>query len=290
MAVLYGIVRSQNIKLLPLSLCAVAVVTFGGPWGAYTVSHNSQTQRFTGLLERNGMLEDGRAIAASSEVSLEDRQELSGSLSYLLANHGTGHLTELLGPDLAATDSLGGMDAIRRWEARDRAGAILRTLGLEYVEASAGPTSFFNFRADPREPLSLEGYDYSFETNGSTITVPWAEDSLTIELDRDAVRLDVRSSQGVQLLSVPLGGMIEQADEHDRSGAFDSTHTIPREVLRADATGGGLRVALFVESIHGERTDEGYRVTGVAATWLVDVVEGDAPVAFDTSAAAPAAP
>lgn len=113
MAVLYGIVRSQNIKLLPLSLCALAIITFGGPWGAYTVSRNSQTQRFAELLERNGMLDDGRAVAASADVSLEDRQELSGSLTYLLATHGTSHLTELLGPVLAVTDSLGGTDAMR---------------------------------------------------------------------------------------------------------------------------------------------------------------------------------
>jgi hypothetical protein len=285
MAVLYGIVRSQNIKLLPLSLCALAIVTFGGPWGAYTVSRNSQTQRFAELLERNGMLDDGRAVGASADVSLEDRQELSGSLNYVLSTHGTSHLTELLGPDLAVTDSLGGTDAMHRWEARDRAGAILRTLGLEYVEARTGPTSFFNFHADPRERLSLEGYDYSFETNGNTISVPWAEDSLTIELDPDAARLDVRDSAGVVLLSVPLAGMIEQADEHDRSGNFDSTHTVPRDLLHAEAAGGGLRVAVFVESIHGERTDDGYRVTGVAATWLVNVVVEDAPVVADSAAA-----
>lgn len=171
-----------------------------------------------------------------------------------------------------------------RWEARDRAGAILRTLGLEYVEARTGPTSFFNFHADPRERLSLEGYDYSFETNGNTISVPWAEDSLTIELDQDAARFDVRSSAGVVLLSVPLAGMIERADEHDRSGNFDSTHTVPRDLLHAESAGGGLRVAVFVKSVHGERTDDGYRVTGVAATWLVTVV-GDAPVAADSAAA-----
>ncbi|MFQ5529905.1 MAG: DUF4153 domain-containing protein, partial [Gemmatimonadota bacterium] len=141
MAVLYGIARSQNIKLLPLTLCALAVVTFGGPWGAYSVSRSSQTARFSGLLERNGMMEEGRVVAASTEVSLEDRQELSGSLTYLLATHGTGHLVDLLGPDLAVTDSVGGLDAIRRWEARDRAAAILRTLGIEYAEARTGPTS-----------------------------------------------------------------------------------------------------------------------------------------------------
>ncbi|MDH3298805.1 MAG: DUF4153 domain-containing protein, partial [Gemmatimonadota bacterium] len=290
MALLYGILRSQNIKLLPLSLCALAIVTFGGPWGAYAVSRNSQTQRFTELLDRNGMLEDGRAVAATADVPLEDRQELSGSLTYLLATHGSGHLTELLGADQAVTDSVGGMDAIRRWEARDRAASILRTLGVEYVEARAGETAFFNFRADPGETLSLDGYDYSFRTNGNDVTVPWEEsDSLRVALVSDSARLDVTrvSSQAI-LLSVPLGEMIERAEDHDAQGGFDSTHTVPREILSVEAAGGGLRVAVYVESIHGERADDEFRVTGLAATWLVDVLDGDAPAVVDTATAEPA--
>ncbi len=288
MAVLYGIARSQNIKLLPLSLCALAFVTVGGPWGAYTVSRNSQTERFASLLDRNGMLEDGRAVAASAEVSREDRRELSGSLSYLLANHGVAHLTELLGSELAVTDSLGGRGAIRTWQAKDRAGAILRELGLEFVEAGPGESSFFNFRSDPRETLSLEGYDYSFRAHGDRIMVPWFRgDSLRVDLDQEDSRLDLTlASTGVVLVSVPLAPMLERADEHDANRGFDPSHTVPRNLLRVDAERGGLRVAVFVESIHGERTAAGFKVTGLSATWLVDVSDDDAPVEFDTSSVA----
>jgi hypothetical protein len=290
MALLYGVRRSQNIKLLPLSLCALALFTFGGPWGAYTMSRNSQTERFTSLLERNGMLEDGRAVPASEDVSLEDRRELGGSLSYLLANHGTEHLLELLGPDLSATDSLGNRGTIRSWQANDRAGSILRELGLEYVEAGPGETSFFNFRSDPRETLSLDGYDYSFETNGNSISVPWAGDSLRVELDQDASRLDLRigANDAVQV-SVDLKGMLEGADAHDSSGGFDPTHTVPRDLLQAEAVGGGMRVAVVVESIHGERTEDGFKVNGVAATWLVGVLDNP-PLMVDSSSVMPVAP
>jgi len=285
MAVLYGIVRSQNIKVLPLSLCALALATFAGPWGAYSVSRNSQTERFTELLERNGMLEDGRAI-----VAVEDRRELSGSLKYLLANHGAEHLTDLLGAELAVTDSLDGRDALRSWQANDRAGMILRELGLEYVEGGINATSFFNFQTDPRETLSLEAYDYSFRTNGNKIAVPWAGDSLQVELVQDAARIDIRiGANDAVALSVPLGEMLARANDYDTSRGFDATHTVPRDVLRADAVGGGLRVALFVESIHGERMDGEFNVTGVAATWLVDVLDGGVPVVPDSSGAVPVA-
>lgn len=291
MALLYGIARSENIKLLPLSLCALAFVTVGGPWGAYTVSRNSQAARFTSLLERNGMLEDGRAVAAQAEVTFEERKELSGALTYLLANHGVGHLTELLGSELAVTDSLGGRGAIRSREAVTRAGVILRELGVSYVAVRRGSGSGdqFTFRTEPGEALPLDGYDYSFRTNGGDITVPWIRgDSLRVELDQEDARLDLKlASTGVALVSVPLEAMLERADEYDTNRGFDPTHVVPRNLLRADAQGGGLRVALFVESIHGERTDAGFKVSGVSATWLVHVLDDDARVEFDTSHVVP---
>ncbi|MEE8488060.1 MAG: DUF4153 domain-containing protein [Gemmatimonadota bacterium] len=278
MAVLYGIVRSQNIKLLPLSLCALAFVTVGGPWGAYQVSRNSQTARFTSLLESNGMLEDGRAVAAPAEVSLEDRRELSGALTYLLANYGVGHLTELLGSELAVTDSLGGRGAISHREASTQAGVLLRELGVSYVAArrDSGSGDRFTFRTEPGEALPLDGYDYSFRTSAGEITVPWIRgDSLRVELDQEDGRLDLKlASTGAALLSVPLGEMLERANEYDTARGFDPTHTVPRGILHVDAAGGGLRVALFVESIHGSRTVDGYKVDGVSATWLIDVLDG----------------
>ncbi len=279
MAVLYGILRSQNIKLIPLSLCALAIVTVAGPWGAYTVSRNSQSARFTAILERNGMLQDGRAVAASDDVSLEDRRELSGSLTYLLANHGAQNLSSVLGPELAVTDSVGGRDAISSSAATNRAGAILRELGVEFVQARRGlplgDESFFTFRADERESLPLDGFDYSFRTNANDVSVPWAVgDSLHIELNQEAARLDLRlRSTGAQLMSVPLGDMLNRAEDHDMAGDFDRTHTVPRDVLRVDVSGSGLRIGVAVESIHGHRTDDGFKVNGYSATWLVDVDE-----------------
>lgn len=88
MALLYGVVRSQNIKWLPATLCVLAFVTFVGPWSAYSVSRASQVSRLEGLLERNGMLAEGRAIPVSGRtegeavspradaVPIEDRREI----------------------------------------------------------------------------------------------------------------------------------------------------------------------------------------------------------------------
>ncbi|MEJ2372053.1 MAG: DUF4153 domain-containing protein, partial [Gemmatimonadales bacterium] len=88
-AIFYVVSRSRNILVIPLTLCIVAVATFGGPWSAYSVSEASQVRRLTGLLASNEMLEGGRARAAEREVSFEDRREVSAILRYLTQTHGT---------------------------------------------------------------------------------------------------------------------------------------------------------------------------------------------------------
>src|SRR5262249_46851893 len=52
LAVYYSITRSRQIRTIPASLGAVALLTFAGPWGAYSVSVGSQVGRLRALLER----------------------------------------------------------------------------------------------------------------------------------------------------------------------------------------------------------------------------------------------
>src|ERR1019366_1190611 len=52
--------RSRSIKLIPASLCAVALLTFAGPTGAFTVSRASQVNRLRNLFKRNELLPNGK--------------------------------------------------------------------------------------------------------------------------------------------------------------------------------------------------------------------------------------
>jgi len=265
MAVLYGIRRSQNIKLIPLSLCILALLTVAGPWG-------------------NGMMEDGRARPTSAEVSLEDRRELSGSLTYLLAGHGTGHMTNLLGPELAMTDSAGGQGALRDSDAGERASAILDALGVDYVAGRRAETSFFTYRADSSERMAVDGYTYVFKTRSNDASIAWgAGDSMQVVLVQDEARLELKDANGVVLVDLPLGEMLARARAADETRGVNPS--LPRDVLRVEAAGSGLRVTLLIDSVHGERTDDGVRVNGIFANWLVAVlVEG---IPADLSAVRP---
>ncbi len=87
-ALYYTTSRSRNIKVIPASLCALALLTFAGPWSAYSVSRSSQLNRLGDLLTRNGLLHDGHLRPATHDVSIADEHEISGGFRYLLETHG----------------------------------------------------------------------------------------------------------------------------------------------------------------------------------------------------------
>jgi hypothetical protein len=78
--------KGRNNSVLPISLAVVAVITVAGPFNAFSLSKQSQNQRFTQILEQNGVLENGQIIS-SSRVNEKDQIEISEILRYFQRNH-----------------------------------------------------------------------------------------------------------------------------------------------------------------------------------------------------------
>ena len=298
MAVIYGFVRSQNIKWLPATLCVLAFVTFLGPWSAYSVSRSSQLSRLESLLERNGMLADGRAVtatdtldavaagAAGDTIPTEDRREIGATLTYLFAHHGSGPLVDLLGPELAVTDTLGGTDPVQEWVARDRAAAVMAALGTEYLD---GRPAFdaggqFHLRADPGEAADVSGYTYAFDAGrNSTARVAGRQLDFTVEDHAVVIR-----SGGTVLVTVRLEEAIERVREHTATPAARPDGFVPRELMRIEIRATGLEAAFLPTWISGRRVRDRIEVDAVSGLWLMNLSD-ELGAAADTAAADTAA-
>lgn len=257
-AIFYVLTRSRDIRVIPVTLCLIAVATFGGPWSAYGVSEGSQVHRLERILSANGMLEEGEAVPATGEVSFEDRREVSAILRYLIETHGTGAIEPLLGGALAKIDTIAdGTEASSRAEVESRARLIAGHLGLAYVtRREGGAEGTFHYFADRRGGvIPIAGYDYalrwdrwpvdSFTVNGETLRLSLGPDSTSIRIFRD----------GVEELVLALGPLYRRLRSGEvsteRPGAF------PAELLRVEAEHERLAIVIYLNSLSGRETAAG---------------------------------
>ncbi len=275
-AVFFILRRRGSIKVIPATLGLVAFLTIAGPWGAYAVSERSQVARLEEMLDRNGMLVDGRLQPAAKEVSFADRREISAVVRYLTETHDVVAIEPWFEDGLASIDTVSvETDGSRGDDADARAGAIVSAMGLDYVNRWAGVTdSGFRFSTGSDEsPIHISGHEYvlrdrfaasdSFVVNGQGLELAWDEESAVLTLLAEADTL----------VAVSLLPAVESAMEFrsDSSG----TGSIPAHVLMSEERNERAWMSVYLGSISGTRAaDPGDEVPGAEAV-QVDNWRGD---------------
>jgi hypothetical protein len=197
--------RSRNIKVIPVTLCLLAVCTAFGPWGAYTLSRRSQVRRLEALFERHDLLVQGRVQHSTEPVAFEDRKQMSSILVYLIETHGSSSFSEWFGGDdaLAATDTLAA-DSRNDRNTWQRAQQIMDSLGIQYVHEWDAPDSrHFNYMSRvAQRALRISDYDYVFRgmslgqhDQGLSVLLEGQMYELRIDTARD--QLQIRAGPGM---------------------------------------------------------------------------------------------
>jgi len=270
--------RARNIKVIPITLCLVAFVTFAGPWGAFAVSRRSQAGRLERLLAANEMLVDGQARPAQSALSFEDRREMSAVVRYLAETHGTAALDPLFGDRLARIDTLApGLDSSGRGSSDVRAELILGSLDVEYVSRwAADNEDAFSFLARPEgDIISVAGLDFGLRDWGADPdSVEIDGRSYVFELDEERSTVAMRRA-GELLIEVPLGPVIRRALEYRRTAA--GAANVPQDIFHVSAENESVRISVYVRSMNGTVETPGaagtaadsvrYRITSFSADY-----------------------
>ncbi len=254
---LYSIAtRSRSIKVIPATLCALALVTGFGPWGAFSVSERSQKNRLEALLTANNMLTDGRAHAAATPPSVDDRREIGNIVDYLIETHGSDPLRDWFEDGLADVDTLTGKPHAVAETGRDR---VLARLDLEYIPpwASRNATHFnFNVHEDGHV-LDIRGFDHAVRIQSA-----WPQH---FKVDSDAYTLDYRmwdhalflleGASGDTVLTFPLEPLLERLEA--RREEHLGNNRVPGELMVLEATGPGIRARFHLRSFNGTLGDQG---------------------------------
>ncbi len=266
-ALWYTFTRSRNIEVIPASLCALAVITFAGPTGAYAVSRASQVRRLEAILTRNGVLEDGHVRIVARDVPLRDRREISGTLHYLLESHGARAVGSWLPDSVRKLLPV----APSRYGSEGEARTVMAALHIEYIPPGAVSDAgdYFSFTTgSPRDAIAIDGYTYALRLSywnqndslkvGDGYLLRWAADSSSLELARG----------GRAMLTIPLQAAA------DSGQAFKRTHggiTVPQELLRVEAHGGTESALLYLTMLAGRTRPDGARLTSLAGTLFLRV-------------------
>jgi hypothetical protein len=281
----YAFTRSRNIKVIPATLAILAVVTFAGPWSAYAVSQRSQAGRLEGILERNGMLAEGRVRPPPEAVSLDDRREIGAVLRYLAQTHGTGSIESWF-PEgrLAEVDTVAdGTGPTDRRKADERAALIAAEMGIEYVGSWApGEGEGFNFSVEwGGSPLAIAGYDYVVRDRGRVAETVSAE-GVPISFAFDPERLAVLAfHDGEERLSLPLEPLVQRVIDFAQAHPPDTP--IPAELMTARDEMERLRVAVSVTSIRGALEGGGDPADDAAPPFRISRLHADYFFSFEST-------
>lgn len=160
-ATYFLISKLKNIKLVPISLCAIAFLTSFGPWGAFRVAKNSQLKRLMEVVERNNMISNGKIIKANDTVAFDEQSEISSVVEYLVTVHGHKSVQSFFSQNL---DSLIKSDSITESrQSHQEVKKILTMINIGYVESNrAGEfdEKYIDYRSASDHPNSIAGYHY----------------------------------------------------------------------------------------------------------------------------------
>jgi hypothetical protein len=266
--VLYFILsKIKSIKVIPISLCVLALITSFGPWGVFSMSENSQVTRLRDLLTRNNILENGRIRTANTTVPQEDTRQISSIIGYLHDFHGYDGIQTWF-PESLMKDSSGARLTCKA------PGDVAKLMGIEYVQVWTGPSgNNFRLTADQGGMIDVRGYDglirnrninesvasRSFSGQELQYRVSSGLDTITFLVTRvngqpDSVQLDLQPMIGRLLKEYP----------------DISVNDLPPEKLTLSADGTGLKLKIYFRYLWLRRENERIK----PSSYGVDILYG----------------
>lgn len=252
MAVYFIFNRTKSLKIIPASLCVLAMAISFGPWGVFHVSEQSQVNRLQRLLEANHRLVDNRVTAAGDSIGVEDTRQINAIIAYLNDTHGYAKIQPWFSENLII-DSVG---ASRR---RVEPSRIAELIGIEYVAYSPRfGDNMIEFASDRERTLPVMGYQQIVMgefVNSVNREARYAADNIAYRVDSTLWIITVQEladSAAVASLQIDLHPLIDTLMEKYGSGGSE----IPPQKMIVTAASGGLTVAVHIRRILLKRDGE----------------------------------
>jgi hypothetical protein len=233
MMLLFSFAKSNKNLLIPITLALLAMISVFGPLSSYSVSKYSQNKRFENILQKNNMLKDGNIILASN-VSKEDKLDLSSILNYFEQNHSLNDLKYL---------------------PKDFAIANMENLfGFTYeLQNNQYTDDYFYFtRRDSGKYIDIKGYDYMVDIRTLTHGNPNLNKDLNVAFNYETSIVNIKYKDK-PAYSKDLSVFVK--DLIIKYGYKGSETTIPEDEMTLIDENDTLKVKFVFINISGNRND-----------------------------------
>lgn len=254
-ALYFLVSKKKSIKMIPASLCIIALFVSFGPWGAFSFSRRCQMQRLEEVLVRNQLLVHGKVQKAQRDVSFADAKTICSITRYLFETHGT----ETLEPWFdAAIDTLKGARQYRSYYQRnEQAERVAALLGIPYVgawqtEDTHTQSRTYQFHGDSITVLPLKNYQYYIRN----ITLSQSSRTASVMLDGKPWRIQLMADSAQIVLTSPASNS-SMMDLKERLSMFCTRspkeytgNQAPQEQMLIAAEHGTIQWKLLIQSVN----------------------------------------
>lgn len=253
-ALLFTVRREHGIRVIPLSLSVLLLVTLFGPLSAIERSIRSQASRLA--------REVATANATPSPRVVSDAErEASGALRFLVEHHAGREIAAAFGGRIpggvALPDTVG-------WRADSVSRDIMTAASLDYSQWTRhGGEGYYNYNMNDRAALALEGYAWLVPVNDNDSLVTVGADTLRVAFDTTTLRVQVTPAGSAPLVFL-LGDLVDRLD----STALDANRAVAPEKMRVPEAG-GARAQLLVSWMSGRRDEKRLRIDSWRARLLL---------------------
>ncbi len=253
MALYFNVSKTRGLKIIPASLCLLALVVSFGPWGIFHVSEQSQVRRLRQLLVDNNRLVDNQVRINADTVRAEDARQISSIIAYLHETHGYAPIQPWFAENLSV-DSAGAPGG------RPEPVEVAKLIGVAYYAAPRNlGDSWAEFAGDRRRAVAIAGFQHlimdqyirpdergqKFSADGFSYAVDTSLWVMTFVNTTDSVV--------AESLEVNLHPLIDALiAEYGPGGGED----IPPQKMSISVIGTALKIQVCLKRIHLQRKNE----------------------------------
>jgi uncharacterized membrane protein YjfL (UPF0719 family) len=258
--------KSKNIKMIPSTLCVLALLTCFGPWGAFSVSIKSQKHILEKKLTDANILVNGKIQKTTKDLSYEQGHEIVSTVGYLEEANALDELKPWFKEDI---DTIINKKDRSSDEFRfvNKSAEILELMGINesnYLYSETSEQKSVYYYSDEMQLLQVKDFDYliNFEFNDYDYSSS-NDDSVRITgyaLNKtDSLQVQMFMKTGKMLISlnnesqavIKLSDIIHKIIEYNNQNHNSNLSTTPNEIMMVEKESDRFKIRIYFKSISG---------------------------------------